>query len=373
MNIKSTLTHNLINIPGWHTKRHILVIESDDWGSIRMPSKEVYNRLLNKGLRVDKDPYCRYDSLATADDLNALFDVLCSVKDKNGRHAVMTADAVVANPDFEKIKDSDFSCYYYEPFTTTLSRNNKHNGVFNLWKQGISADIFHPQFHGREHLNVKKWLQNIQKGDETTRLAFDYGTFGLSKKVDNRIKNYMGAFNSGLEDDIKGYEGIITEGLSLFESLFGYKSESFIATRYTWSPKIEPFLVDNGIKYLQGTVSQTIPLDDDQTFIYKKNNFCGRKSEYGLTYLMRNCFFEPCQGGPSAKECLQRVKMAFRWHKPATISMHRLNVIGAIDENNRTKNLLELKWLLNEIVKSYPDVEFMSSDELGRLITTVNN
>ena len=180
MNIKSTLTHNLINIPGWHTKRHILVIESDDWGSIRMPSKEVYNRLLNKGLRVDKDPYCRYDSLATADDLNALFDVLCSVKDKNGRHAVMTADAVVANPDFEKIKDSDFSCYYYEPFTTTLSRNNKHNGVFNLWKQGISADIFHPQFHGREHLNVKKWLQNIQKGDETTRLAFDYGTFGLS-------------------------------------------------------------------------------------------------------------------------------------------------------------------------------------------------
>ena len=370
MSFISLLSHNIINLPGWHTQRHILVIESDDWGSIRMPSKEVYAQLLSRGIRVDKDSYCRYDSLASVDDLSALFDVLTSVKDKNGRNAVLTADAVVANPDFEKIRDNGFLNYYYEPFTTTLKRSKDHEGSFELWRQGIAAGIFHPQFHGREHLNVKKWLRNIQSGDETTRLAFDYGTFGLSHKVDASVKNYMGAFNSGLNEDIVVYEDIITEGLNLFEQLFGYKSESFIATRYTWSPKIEPILKKNGVNYLQGMVSQIIPLDDDQTFVYKKNNFCGKKSENGLTYLMRNCYFEPSQGGPSAQECLNRVKIAFRWHKPATISMHRLNVIGSIDENNRTRNLKELKWLLDEIVKLYPDVEFMSSDELGRVITS---
>ena len=42
MNLKQTITHNLLNIPGCRTNRHIVVIESDDWGSIRMPSKEVY-------------------------------------------------------------------------------------------------------------------------------------------------------------------------------------------------------------------------------------------------------------------------------------------------------------------------------------------
>lgn len=373
MAIKQLVTHNLLNIPGWHTQRHILVIESDDWGSIRMPSKEVYEELLKKGIRVDKDPYCRYDSLASVDDLSALFDVLTSVKDKNGRHVVLTADAVVANPDFERIRDDGFNNYYYEPFTTTLKRSKEHEGSFELWQQGITAGIFHPQFHGREHLNVKKWLNNIQNGDETTRMAFDLGTFGLSQKVDPRIKNYMGAFNSGLDEDIKEYDKIITEGINLFETLFGYRSESFIATRYTWNPKIEPTLIRNEVKYLQGTVSQTIPLDDDKTFVYKKNNFCGKKSEHGLIYLMRNCFFEPSQGGPSAQECLNRVKVAFRWHKPATISMHRLNVIGSIDENNRTRNLKDLKCLLDEIVKLYPDVEFMSSDELGRLITSENS
>lgn len=372
INIKSLLSHNFINIPGWHTNRKIVVIESDDWGSIRMPSKAVYEHLLSEGVRVDKDPYCRFDSLASEEDLTALFDVLTTVRDKNGRHAVITADAVVANPDFEKIKESGFKEYFYEPFTETLKRYPKHEKAFQIWKEGMDNGIFHPQFHGREHLNVKKWLQNLLAGDKTTLMAFDYCTFGLSKKVDPDVSNYMGAFNSGLDEDIEGYEKILTEGLGIFEKKIGYKSESFIATQYTWSPRIEPILAANGIKYLQGMVSQRIPLDDDHSFAYKNNNFCGKKAKSGLIYLMRNCFFEPSQGGPSAQACLERVKTAFRWHKPAIISMHRLNVIGCIDEKNRTNNLAQLKWLLGEIVKMYPDVEFMSSDELGELIDSQN-
>lgn len=30
MTLKQTITHNLLNIPGWRTNRHIVVIESDD-------------------------------------------------------------------------------------------------------------------------------------------------------------------------------------------------------------------------------------------------------------------------------------------------------------------------------------------------------
>lgn len=369
MTLKQTITHNLLNIPGWHTKRKIVVIESDDWGSVRMPSREVYEEFLKRGVAVDRDPYCRYDCLATADDLSALFEVLTSVKDKNGHPAVVTANAVVANPVFDKIKESGFKEYFYEPFTETLKRSSKHDGAFELWKQGMSAGVFRPQLHGREHLNVKKWLRTLQSDDKITRLSFDLGTFGLTSAVDPHIKNnYMGAFNSGLDEDIKEYDTIITEGQQLFEQLFGYKSESFIATTYTWNPKIEESLKRNGIKYLQGMVHQHVPLDDDTTFSWKKDNFCGRRSPYGLSYLMRNCYYEPSQNSGTKEDCLNRVKTAFRWHKPATICMHRLNVIGAIDESNRTRNLADLQWLLKKIVKLYPDVEFMASDELGRII-----
>ena len=367
---KQLISHNLLNIPGWHTRRKILVIESDDWGSLRMPSREVYEEFLRRGVRVDKDPYCRYDGLATKEDLEALFEVLTSVKDKNGRHAILTANSVVANPVFEKIKDSNCQKYFYEPFTETLKRDVAHDGAWELWKQGMDAGIFHPQFHGREHLNVKKWLRVLQSGEEATCYAFAKGTFGLTSVVDARIKNnYMGAFNSGLDEDMPEYDTIITEGLKLFEQLFGYKSESFIATTYTWNPKIEPILARNGVKYLQGMVHQHIPIDDDKTFTYKKTNFTGRKSPSGLTYVTRNAYFEPSQyDNDWVGDCLNRVRIAFLWHKPAVISMHRLNVIGNIDEENRTRNLKLLKRLLIEITFRYPDVEFLSTDQLGHII-----
>ncbi len=371
MSIKNKISHNLLNIPGWHTKRHIVVIESDDWGSIRMPSREVYDSMLAEGIRVDKDPYCRYDGLATSKDLEDLFDVLTSVKDKNGQYAVITADAVVANPDFEKIEASGFTEYYYEPFTETLKKSSRHQGAFELWKQGMDAGIFHPQFHGREHLNIKKWLMALRSDDGITRRAFDYRTYGLTSAVDSRInRNYMGAFDSALPEDIESYKQILEEGLELFENIFGYRSESFIATTYTWSPLIEPILKQNGVRYLQGTVKQRVPIDEGLSFKYKNTNFQGRKSNSGLTYLMRNCFFEPSQSIISnpVDDCLNRIALAFRWGKAAVISSHRLNFIGSIDKSNTDKNLPLFRELLQCIVKQWSDVEFMSSDQLGKII-----
>lgn len=371
MRIASEIFHNILLIPGWRTNRKIVVIESDDWGSIRMPSAEVYEEFLRRGVRVDRDPYCRYDGLATKEDLTNLFEVLDSVRDKNGRPAVITADSVVANPDFEKIRHSDFKEYFYEPFTLTLEKSPRHEGAFEMWKEGMEKGLFYPQFHGREHLNVKKWLRTLQNGHESTRLAFDLGSFGLTAAVDPTIKNhYMGAFNSGIEQDLKEYQVIIKEGLKLFEHLFGYKSASFIATTYTWNPQIETCLKDCGVKYLQGLVTQKIPYGDDCDIKFRKKNFQGSKSRFGLIHLMRNAFFEPSQSmnANTVDNCLHRIALAFRWGKAAVICAHRLNFIGSIDHKNTDKNLPMFQELLHNVVKQWPDVEFMSSDQLGKII-----
>ena len=80
-----------VNFFGWRTNRKIVVIESDDWGSIRMPSKDVYNKCLKAGYPVNLNPYEKYDSLASKDDLEILFDLLSEFKDSNGRNPVITA------------------------------------------------------------------------------------------------------------------------------------------------------------------------------------------------------------------------------------------------------------------------------------------
>lgn len=365
----------LYNMLGWRTKRHLVVIESDDWGTIRMPSREVYDEFMRRGIRVDRDPYCRYDGLATKHDLENLFEVLHSVKDRNGHPAIITANTLSANPVFDKIRESNFTQYYFEPFAETLKRDAAHADAFMIWKQGMTEGVFRPQSHGREHLYVKKWLRTLQNGDLVTRTAFDLGTWGLTAHVDSSIKEYyMGAFNSSEDADIREFEKIIDDALRMFKEIFGYESRSFTPTTYEWSPKIEPFLVQYGVKYIQSTFQQKVPFGDDNGVRVLYRGFQGTKTKAGLIRLHRNCFFEP-----STKEnydwygdCMNRIEIAFKWGKAANICAHRVNFIGSIDSSNTDRTLPEFKRLLQGLVKRWPDVEFVTSDQLGEIIENSN-
>jgi hypothetical protein len=102
-----------------------------------------------------------------------------------------------------------------------------------------------------------------------------------------------------------------------------------------------------------------------------KNRMWGAKNEYNQLYWRRNSKFEP-SGNPSydwVGDVMEQIKVAFRWGKPAVISSHRVNFIGGIVKENRENTLRLLTDLLSRILKRYPDVEFMSSDMLGKEIS----
>jgi hypothetical protein len=160
-NLKSRISRNLTNVKGWRTNRKIIVIESDDWGSIRMPNKEIRDAFQESGYNFYSSPYCKYDTLENSEDLTLLFNLLRQYKDKNGSHPVFTADTVVANPDFKAIKKSGYMEYSYEPFTETLKTYYPDENVFEIWEQGMRDGVFRPQYHGREHLNIPLWLEGL--------------------------------------------------------------------------------------------------------------------------------------------------------------------------------------------------------------------
>ena len=234
----------------------------------------------------------------------------------------------------------------------------------------MEAGIFHPQLHGREHLSVKKWLKILQEGHPSTRTAFELGTWGLTALVDPTIdRYYMSAFDSSKDEDIADYDRIIDDASQLFESIFGYRSKSFIATTYEWSLNIEPALIRNGVEYIQCAISQKIPQENKEPkYVYR--GFQGTRTKNGLIRLFRNCFFEPSTklGYDFVSDCLSRIDIAFRHGKAANICAHRLNFIGSIDKSNTDRTLLEFKRLLQEIKKRWPDVEFITSDQLGDII-----
>ncbi len=363
------LKKQLINCIGRQFKEKVIVIESDDWGSIRMPSASTYRSMLRKGLRVDYCPYCRYDSLASENDLALLFDVLTSVRDKNGHNPIITANCVLANPDFDKIEASRFREYHYEAFTRTLERYPEHRRCFALWRQGIAAKVFHPQFHGREHLNVKRWMAALQKGLPETRLAFDSRFFGISTNITTEDRpSYMAAFDLDRVEEVSKQEIVLKEGLELFNKLFGFSPRSFVAPNGILRLELEPFLASHGIRQIQTAFLAFHPRGQGK---YRKIiRFQGRRTPFGIYYTIRNCQFEPSTD-PSRNwvdSCLAHIETAFRWNKPAIINMHRVNVIGYIDAANRDKNLRLLSLLFKSVVRKWPEVQFVTSDQLCSLM-----
>lgn len=369
---KRYIKRQMINVGGWTTKKKLIIFESDDWGSIRMASREAYDRLLLQGDKVDRDPFTRYDALASKEDLTNLFEVLCSFKDFKGNHPIITANCAMANPDFEKIRKLNFKEYYWEPFTDTLSRYEKHGNSFELWKKGIGEKVFFPQLHCREHINITRWMKDLRESKEDVVRAFEHHMIstGDSFTTHNRYA-YMDAFNYDHVDEEEILRQTLIEGSQIFKNTFGYESESFIAPCYIWSENLEKTLNDIGVRYIQGNRVQLMPdCSEGTTKFNKKKHLLGERNTKGQVYLIRNCEFEPSwrNADECVENCLRHIKIAFWWNKPATISTHRLNYIGFIDKKNRDNNLKLLSRLLTEILKRWPDVEFISTTDLGKMI-----
>jgi hypothetical protein len=308
--------------------------------------------------------------MASKSDLEGLFDVLLSVKDREGNSSKFTAVSLVANPDFQKIKESQFQNYYFEPFTTTLNRYG-YEDSFPIWKKGLDENIFIPEFHGREHLNVMAWMRALQANDKSTMMAFDQGVWSFKNQNKYGV-SYQAAFDLEYSSDLQVQAEIIESGLNIFEKLHGYKATFFVPPNGPFNNGLEKIAANNGIKFMSTSKIQKEVLGEGK--FRKVFHYLGQKNKYNQKYITRNCFFEPSlEGKDWVNSCLKDIDVAFSWKKPAIISSHRVNYIGSLNEENRSKGLRQLRKLLNKITEKYPEVEFMTSSELGELMQRKND
>jgi len=117
-------------------------------------------------------------------------------------------------------------------------------------------------------------------------------------------------------------------------------------------------------------INQLEPREGDSWSYSKKYHYQGQKNSLGQRYLIRNAFFEPTINPifDWESDCLKRIDLAFKFRKPAVISSHRLNYMGYLNPKNRSENLIKLKSLLTKIKKHWPEVIFLSSNQLGNLM-----
>ncbi|WP_461790332.1 hypothetical protein [Pedobacter sp.] len=353
---------------GQRLEPKVVVFESDDWGGIRMPSVETYRILAEKMPMIKNDRFSKFDNLASADDLSALFEVLQKHRDSRGNPAIFTFNVTTANPDFNEILHHNFERFIVEPFHQTILREQP--GALSMWNDGFFAGLYRPQFHGRDHIHQQRWLTHLVNGDNVVREAFNNRTYGFESNFDG-TEYLLAAYDYPSAEDHEIWKASIDHGLQIFQDFFDFVPRSFIPPCYIAPQQLVSYLQTKGVDTLQGKLYSFEPqgLSNGKRSYQKKIRKAGLNTKTGHINIVRNCFFEPSRGKGSqwVSDCLERMEVAFKWGKPAVVDTHRVNYIGSIVENNRRENLMLLDQLLTQIKRRWPDVQFMSSDQLAQL------
>lgn len=351
----------------------MVVFSVDDYGNVRLDSQKARNALDDAGLKT-LNRYDAYDSLETREDLEMLFEVLSSVKDSNGRNTVFTPFSIPCNIDFEKMADENYSQYRYELLPQTFAKlaayeKVHYDGAWQLWKEGISKGLLVPQFHGREHFNLRVFEKKLKEKDEEVLIVLKNRSYTSLSYPGYHNIGYTSAFGFWEFEENLGFESIIEDGLNAFEKVYGYRSVHFTPPAGSEHHIIHSYSKKNGIKYID---TPLIKREHQGLGKYRTiANYTGKRNTDQITYMVRNVVFEPTEnhGIEWVNIAMRQIEAAFRWNRPAIISSHRVNFCGHIDPQNRKTGLTALKELLTRITTKWPDVEFMSADQLGDLIT----
>jgi hypothetical protein len=366
--VKNRIEHlksNIFNIIGTQSNQKLVIFDSDDWGSIRVPDAKVRNKLMAEGINMNDNSYNKYDCLESETDLTALYDVLRAHKDSFGHHPIIEMNMVMANPDFEKIKENNYNNYFYENIGTTYERY-WHKDQLPLLKQGMNERLVLTQFHAREHLNVSLWLKALKHKDKQALTAFQNGFFGHSGITPSvHHHHYLAAFHHQDNHDLEEKKQILSHGLDLFEETFGFRSRSFIACNYIWHSELESVALEHSAVVIKSQRAQLQP-GRNTGKLQAKYHYTGQQNKNYQKYLVRNVIFEPSEdpGIDWVTKCMKEMEIAFFWKKPVVISTHRVNYIGSINEKNRSHNLALLSELLAKMLKRWPDIEFCTSDQI---------
>ena len=360
------LIKKLANLPAKKTDRKLIVLLSDDWGSVRIKSVEDQKQLIKKGYSIN-NRFDQFDTLESNADMEGLFEVLLKYNDHKGNHPVITAVANVGNPDFDRIRGSNFQNFYFETVEQTYQRYPDSDKVLELVRQGIKQNIFVPQSHGREHVQANWWLQELQNEESFARKVFDNEFFFLGPQFLTNPKRGRGigaSFDVWDQKDVDLTTEIAQSSLSIFNDLYGYHSKVFTPPAMFYNTDLEITLVEEGIEWLDVCRFFKVPLvggGERHQF-----NYLGRKKKSGLKILVRNCVFESnmSENDNGVAKCMHDIAQAFEAKQPALISNHRASFVGGIDSGNRERGLRAIDMLFKDILKKWPDAEFITGNSI---------
>jgi len=336
----------------WRCTEPVVVFESDDWGLQRGGNLSAFTPY-------GKPKVWAAELTETPAALHALFAVLESHRDRYGRPAIFTANFITANPDFEAIETIHFSEYADAPISTNLE-------LLPAWKTGLERGVFYPQYHGRSHINVQNWLEDLQQNVPGARALFTKRQNGGLSLLENAQWRYHSEYINWRTGEMRPNRGLISwmrDGLGYFQDVFGFFPKSSIAPHYVLPASVLPVWYQLGLRFVQGGNFHILrdPQSGQQIYCH---HVMGERSTAGLVYLVRNIRFEPRSGqiNRGVEAAWRQIEGCFKAGIPVVVDTHRINYTGPWQTEARQA----LSELLTRIIAYQP--RFMTSSELGEAI-----
>jgi len=307
----------------WHRLRAV-VLQSDDWGLCAWVPDDRAHRALADGPAFRSAAGQRYgrSTLETAADVHALARVLESARGADGLPAVLQANTIVANPDFEAASAQGIPVGESLPLRAhpALPARWERPGLWDAVREAERTGVWWTELHGLHHLPMHAWLAALRRGDDDARHALAHaspictaveasGEYDASEPLSLRVAD-LGA------------------ALAHFRALFARDPDSFCPPDYRADAWLESQAATAGMRVLQGAAERHGATWPRLARWRAARRFPDRSG--GLLRMPPRIAFEPLgDASPTSRlgvrAALRHAESAWRAGRPAVISTHRLN------------------------------------------------
>ena len=313
-------------------KHPVLIIESDDWGS--GPPEQ-------------------------AEQLERIAAVLGSHADRAGRKPVMTLGVVLGVADGARIRADGFRHYYGKSLDVPECA-----AIVAAIKRGAESGVFALQLHGGEHY----WPPALLAAARTDpQLAGWLGAAGmpatesLPAALQSRWIDATELPSIRLPADEISPAALAE--VASFRDIFGRGPKVAVPPTFIWNDAVEAAWAEAGVEFVVTPGRRYHARDlGGEPIATGPVIVNGDRGAGGITYLVRDEYFEPARGH-RAERGLAALVAKTGTGRPTLLETHRANFLG--DAKVVDAAIGELDRLLAMALRAFPDVRFFSTEELA--------
>jgi hypothetical protein len=349
--------------PGLAFDRPMVLFQSDDWGRAGVRDRAGWDELVAKGLDLGKNPYDAY-SLETADDLDALRDVLRKHRDSVGRHPCIGMNFVMANVDFSRSLEEENSIHGnrneipLRPLTEGFPSPWERPGLMEAYQQGIREGIFYPALHGLTHFCLPAVRRELAANAERRTLLRTLWTAG-TPYIHWRMP-WVGYeyWDPSLAPDsrflpLADQSAAINRAAEIYRAIFARIPLSACAPGYRANADTVTAWFEQGVRVVQcGPGDRSEPSLNDQ----------------GMLLTFRNLEMEPATQSCERDKLVTQANEYLKRGVPVVVSVHSINFHSSI-RDFRTPTLHLLDGFLSAMLRAHPDLLFVNDGDLWEIAT----